>query len=350
MFRRFLVIFARRAFLVLLLVCLGCSAQPTPSAPPDVVKLVERQVRATYSVPSEVKVNIGPLRASEFPNYDALEITFDNSGKKQKFEFLLAKDRKTLLRMTRIDLTKDPYAEVVKKIDVTGRPTRGAKDAKVVAVNYDDFECPFCSHMHSALFPTLLKEYGDRVLFIYKDYPLDEIHPWAIHAAVNANCLAAQNSDAYWDFADYVHGNQEEVDKEYKEKGRAASNAALAAHRRRDEADKEFKQKGLEAAGVSLDKLATLQGQKHNLDATKLQACVKAQDDKAVRASQSEADKIGVSATPALFVNGQKVDGAVPIEDLRVVLDRALLDAGVTPPKHKPAPAETKSVPEKPSK
>jgi protein-disulfide isomerase len=344
MFRRFLVIFARRAFLVLLLVCLGCSAQPAPSAPADVVKLVERQVRATYSVPSEVKINIGPLRSSDFPNYDALTVTFDNSGKKQDFEFLLAKDRKTLLRMTRIDLTKDPYAEVMKKIDVTGRPVRGAKDAKVVAINYDDFECPFCSRMHSALFPTLLKEYGDRVLFIYKDYPLDEIHPWAIHAAVNANCLASQNNDAYWDFADYVHGNQGEVDKEYKEKGRSASDAALAAHRSRDEADKEYKRKGLEAADVALDKLATLQGQKHNLDAAKLQACVKAQDDKAVKASQSEGDKIGVSATPAMFVNGQKVDGAVPIEELRVVLDRALLDAGVTPPEHKPAPAETKSA------
>ena len=316
MFRRFLVIFARRAFLVLLIVCLGCSAQPTPSATSDVVRLLERQVRATYSVPPEVKVNIGPLRSSEFPNYDALTITFDNSGKKQDYEFLLAKDHKTLLRMTRIDLTKDPYAEVMKKIDVSGRPTRGAKDAKVVAINYDDFECPFCSRMHSALFPTLLKEYGDKVLFIYKDYPLDEIHPWAIHAAVNANCLAAQNNDAYWDFADYVHGNQKEINEA---KGSAAQNAAL-------------------------DKLTTLQGQKHNLDATKLQACVKVQDDKAVRASQSEGEKIGVSATPAMFVNGQKVDGAVPIEDLRAVLDRALLDAGGTPPEHKSAPAETKSA------
>ncbi len=307
-------------------------------------RLLERQVRSTYSVPPEVKVNIGPLRPSEFPNYEELTITFDNAGKKQDYVFLLSKDRKTLLRMTRIDLTKDPYAEVMKKIDVTGRPTRGAKDAKVIAINYDDFECPFCSRMHAALFPTLLKEYGDRVLFIYKDYPLDEIHPWAIHAAVNANCLAAQNNDAYWDFADYVHGNQGEVDKEYKEKGRTASDAALAAHRSRDEADKAYKQKGLEAADAALDKLATLQSQKHNLDAATLQACVKAQDEKAVRTSQSEGDKIGVSATPAMFVNGEKVDGAVPIEDLRAVLDSALRDAGVAPPEHKAAPSETKSA------
>ena len=322
MFRRFLVMFIRRTFFVLLLVCLGCSAQPSQSAPgaasapADVVKLVERQVRATYAVPPEVKVAMGPLRASEFPNYEALTVTFDNSSKKQDYEFLLAKDRKTLLRMTRIDLTKDPYAEVMKKIDVNGRPTRGNKDAKVVAINYDDFECPFCSRMHSALFPTLLKEYGDKVLFIYKDYPLDEIHPWAIHAAVNANCLAAQNNDAYWDFADYVHSNQKEINEA---KGSPAQNAAL-------------------------DKLTTLQGQKHKVDEAKLQACVKAQDDKAVRASQSEGDKIGVSATPAMFVNGQKVDGAVPIDDLRAVLDRALTDAGVTPPEHKPAPDEKKNT------
>src|SRR3981189_962183 len=315
MFRRFLVTFARRAFFVLLLVCLGCPAQPAPSAPPDVARLLERQVRATYSVPSEVKVIVGPLRPSEFPNFDALTITFDESGKKKDYEFLLAKDRKTLIRMTRIDLTKDPYAEVMKKIDVTGRPTRGTKDAKVVAVNYDDFECPFCSRMHSALFPTLLKEYGDRVLFIYKDYPLDEIHPWAIHAAVDANCLAAQNGDAYWDFADYLHANQKEISSE---KTRDGQNAAL-------------------------DKLAIQQGQKHNLDSPKLQACVKAQDDSAVRASQREGDKLGVSATPAMFVNGQKIDGAVPIEEVRAVLDSALKDAGVAPPEHKPDTAESKN-------
>ena len=110
--------------------------------------------------------------------------------------------------MTRFDLTTDPYAEIMKKIDVSGRPTRGNKDAKVTIVNYDDFECPFCSRMHATLFPGLFKEYGDRVLFIYKDYPIEEIHPWAMHAAVDANCLAAQNNDAYWEYADYLHGNR----------------------------------------------------------------------------------------------------------------------------------------------
>jgi protein-disulfide isomerase len=294
----------RRAVVVLLLICLGCSAQSPPS---DTARLVERQVRAHYALPSDVKVVVGALRPSEFANYDALTVTISSSNKKQDFDFLLSRDHKALVRFTKFDLTSDPYAEIIKKIDVRGRPTRGNVNAKVTVVNYDDFECPFCSQMHAALFPGLFKEYGDRVVFIYKDYPLEEIHPWAVHAAVDANCLAAQNGDAYWEYADYLHANQSAINGE---KGRDGQNAAL-------------------------DKLATSQGQKHNLDVAKLQACVKAQDDKAVRASMHEGDTVGVDATPTMFINGQKLDGAVPADQVRFTLDQALKDAGVAPPEHK---------------
>jgi protein-disulfide isomerase len=160
--------------------------------------------------------------------------------------------------------------------------------------------------MHQTLFPEVLKEYGDRVTFIYKDYPLAEIHPWAIHAAVDANCLATQNTDAYWDFADYIHANQHEV-----------SNEKTPAAR-------------LDA----LDRLTLLQGQKHNLDVVKLQSCVKAQDESGVKASMKEAEAVGVEATPTLFVNGEKIDGAVPISQVRAALDRALKDANLPVPEH----------------
>jgi protein-disulfide isomerase len=302
---------------VLLLICLGCSAQ---SAPPDVARRVENQVRVSYKIPAEVKITLSPLKASEFPNYDTVTITLDGGDKKRTYDFLLSKDGKTLIRMTKLDLTEDPYAEVMKKIDTAGRPTRGNKDAKVVAVNYDDFQCPFCSHMHQTLFPEMLKEYGDRVTFIYKDYPLAEIHPWATRAAVDANCLGAQNSDAYWEFADYIHSNQKEINSEKDRDGRFAA----------------------------LDKLATLHGAKHNLDMTKLQACLKAQNDDAVKASVKEGKALGVEATPTMFVNGQQVDGALPINELRAVFDHALEQAGVPIPVHPAAsPAESKQPPSK---
>ena len=310
MLRRFLVTLIRRSLLILLLVCLGCVAQ---SAPPDVARKIEHQVRSYYTIPTDVKVTVGAITPSaEMPGYDAVSVNIDGGDGKQKdYKFLISADRATMLRVTKFDLTKDPFVELMSKIDVKGRPTRGAKSAKVVAVNFDDFECPYCSRMHQTLFPEIFKEYGDRVTFIYKDDPLTEIHPWALHAAIDANCLAAQNVDAYWDFADYIHANKHEVDS-----------------------------KPADARFDALDKMTMLQGQKHGLDAATLQSCVKAQNEDAVRASMKEADGLGVNGTPALFINGRKIDGAVPIAEVRAALDAALKDAGEPVPQHLPsAPA-----------
>jgi len=302
MCRRFLVKLLRRSLLVLLMICLGCAAQ---SAPSDLAQKIENQVRAYYKLPADVGISVGPLRPSEFPNYDALTVTLDNREKKQTVEFLVAKDQKTLIRIAKIDMTKDPYEEVMKKIDLSNRPVRGNANAKVTVVNFDDFQCPFCSRMHQALFPNLLKEYGDRVKFVYKDFPLLDLHPWALHSAVDANCLAAQSGDAYWDFADYIHANQREVNSE----------------------------ESLKQQFVALDRITTLQGQKHNVDQAKLQSCMKAQMELVVRAEIKEGEDLDLSATPVLFVNGQELEGAVPVPEIRAALDAALTRAGVPTPK-----------------
>jgi protein-disulfide isomerase len=297
----------RRSLFILLVICLGCVAQ---SAPPDLALKIEHQVRAFYSLPPEVKVTVGTITpASEMPGYDSVSVKLDDGGKQKDYSFLLSKDRATMLRVTKFDLRKDAYTDLMSKIDVSGRPSRGAKGARVVVVNFDDFECPFCSRMHQTLFPDILREYGDRVTFIYKDYPLAEIHPWAIHAAVDAGCLAAQNNDAYWDFADYMHANKQLIDSG----------------------------KTPDARLDVVDKMAMMQGQRHNVDTAKLGACLKAQNEDQVRASMKEADSLGVSATPTLFINGQKIDGAVPISELRAALDTALRDAGQPVPTRSPA-------------
>jgi protein-disulfide isomerase len=307
MLRRFLVTLIRRSFLLLLAVCLGCVAQ---SASPDLARKVERQVRSYYKIPPETRVLVGaPSASPDFPNYNTVVVTIEAGDKKQDLAFVISKDGSSLVRTIKFDLNKDPFAETMSKIDVNGRPTRGAKASKVVVVNYDDFECPFCSRLHQTLFPDILKEYGDRVTFIYKDYPLVEIHPWAVHAAVDANCLAVQSADAYWDFADYIHANQNQVSNEKTPGAR------------------------LEA----IDKLTMQQGQNHNLDVVKLQSCVKAQDESAVKASMKEGDGIGVEATPTLFIAGQKIDGAVPVSEVRAALDRALKDANLPVPEHSAA-------------
>ena len=308
----------RRLAVLSLLLCVGCSAQSSAPASSDLNQRIDRQIHATFNLPADVKVTIGAPKPSEFPNYDTVPITLSKDEKTQVMEFLLSKDGKTLMRVTKIDLTKDPYAETMKKIDVTGRPVRGNPDAKVTIVNYDDFECPFCSRMHTTLMSEVMQQYGDKVKIIYKDYPLP-MHPWAIHAANDANCLAKEGGKGYWDFADYVHANQRAINGT---------------------------QKDVQNSFTELDHITMDIGRKNGADATRLQACVKAQSDSMVKASMSEGDSVGVSATPTMFVNGQRLEGAVDIEEVRTALDQQLMAAGVQPPPAPPA-APPKQAPSK---
>jgi protein-disulfide isomerase len=289
----------QRSCALVLLLCVGCAAQ-APS--PELNRRIEQNIRSYYNVPAGIKLIIGTRSPSDFPGYENLLVTFDNGEKKQDQKFLISKDNKTLLRVTRMDLTQDPYQATMNKIDLNGRPVRGNKDAKVTIVNYDDFECPFCARMHETLTDDILKTYGDRVRIIYKDYPLTEIHPWAKHAANDANCLAAHSSQAYWDFADYMHANQHQISLQAKSLGEQEAN---------------------------IDRITLDQAAKAKIPTEPVQACIKAQSDKQLQASIDEADKLGVSATPTLFINGYKIDGAVPAEELHAAIDNALRDAGV---------------------
>jgi protein-disulfide isomerase len=227
-------------------------------------------------------------------------------------------------------LIKDP----LDKMDLTNRPYRGNKDAKVTLVNYDDFQCPYCARNHTELMTSILKTYGDRIKIVYKDYPLVEIHPWAMRAAVDGNCLAAQNNDAYWDFADFVHANQKDI----------TGPPPAVPEKPTPEQTKNAREEALKGAFGRLDKQATDVAAKRGLNTAKLDACVKAQDVTGVQASRKEGDDLGINATPTMYVNGLKLDGVIPEPELRAVLDKALKDAGQpvpAAPAPAPAPAPT---------
>ena len=262
---------------------------------------IETNIRAHFKIPTNVKVEVGTIGPSEMPGYDSVKVTLINGDRRSPYDFYISKDGKTLAQLNKLDVSQDPF-------DVSGRPSRGPADAKVTLLVYDDFQCPYCARAYKTLFSEIYPEYKDKVRIVYKDFPLYEIHPWAIHAAVDANCLFAQNNDAYWDFADYVHLNQGEIKGDNRP---------------------------IEQQYATLDQSASNYGDKHNLDKTKLQACLKAQDTKEVMASVKYGEStLGLDATPTMFLNGSRMDGAVPADALRPELDAALKDAGVTPPAH----------------
>lgn len=292
------------------------------SVSPEVSERVTRQIRAYFNIPPDVDITLGAPTPSEFSNYELLPVTMSRGTKTQKSEFLLSKDGKSLVRFTKIDLTKDIYAENMSKISLAGRPVRGNPNAKVTIVNFDDFECPFCARMHATLMNEILPEYRDKIKIVYKDYPLVQIHPWAQHAANDANCLAAQSGTAYWQLADYLHANQRSI-----------------GGPQRDE----------KAAMAQVDDLTMDFGKKNGADATRLQACIKEQSDSLVKASIAEGDELGVSATPTMFINGERIEGALDASDVKAALNRQLLAAGVQLPAEPAKAASAGTPPAQPS-
>ena len=305
------------ASLLAILMTAGCKAQTATQTSLDPAVLnrrIEVLVRAQFNIPQDYAVTLAARKPSQVNGYDTLPITFSRDGKAQEADFLISTDGKTLARLDTFDLVKNP----IFSIDVAGRPIRGNPDAKVTVINFDDLECPYCARMHLSLFPDTIEHYKDKVRFIYKDYPLTQIHPWAMHASVDANCLAAQSGDVYWTYVDYLHAHGDEISG--ADRDPAKSFAAL-------------------------DRIARQEATISKLDTPKLDTCLAKQDEAQVRASGLEAEALRIDGTPALFVDGERIDGALPKEQLWLVIDRALRAAGVEPPPAQTAPAQ----PAKPS-
>lgn len=292
-------------------VTVGCRAQETGGkgsiSDPALARKIEVMVRGQFNVPAEYSVTFGARSPSNIPGYDTLPVTLSHGARTTTTQFLISADNKSLARLETFDLSNIP----AQKIQVGDRPIRGNPAAKVTVINFDDLECPYCARMHQQLFPQTIERYRDTVRFVYKDDPLTEIHPWAMHAAVDANCIADQNGNAYWGYVDYLHAHGQEVTGEDRD---------------------------LKKSAAMLDKIAREQGKIFKLDAAKLDACLAKQDETAVRASMKEADSLGVEGTPFLFIDGEHVNGALPVEQVWLVIDRALKAAGVQPPPPASAP------------
>lgn len=298
-----------------LILAAGCVAQQTDTpvlpAPASLNRKIEIMIRSELSVPPEYQVTIGAREKSDLVGFDTIPVTFSlpsEPSRSQTVNFLLSKDGNTLARLSRWDLGKDPATT----LPTEGRPVRGNSQAKVTIVNFDDLECPYCARMNAEFFPDTLEHYKGLVNFIYLDYPLVEIHPWAMHAAVDANCLAVQNQTAYWNYVDYLHTHGEDVS------GPSHDTAKSAA---------------------MLDKLASQEGTREHLDGTQLNACVAKQDDHGIIAEMKAGDRAGVNATPTFFVNGERWAGQLDEHELWIMIDRALREQGIAPPAESPSPA-----------
>ncbi|WKZ28885.1 MAG: thioredoxin domain-containing protein [Patescibacteria group bacterium] len=176
------------------------------------------------------------------------------------------------------EVPKGAFADVATSDD----PSIGPIDAKLTIVEFVDYECPFCN-IESSVVRELAAKYQDKVRWIIRDFPVPELHPQAVTAAEAAGCAEAQ--DKYWPMHDRLYA--------------AAFNNELT----REEIDRAAEQSGLDMAVYR----ACM-----NLHAR----LTEIQDDAAAGLAA------GVRGTPTFFVNGSRVEGAIPKDAFETIIRR----------------------------
>jgi protein-disulfide isomerase len=173
----------------------------------------------------------------------------------------------------------------VGNLDLSRAPVRGQPQAPITIIEFSDLQCPFCASVTPTL-RELMKQYPDQVRWVFKNFPLD-FH--ADSPLAHAAALAAERQGKFWEMHDLIFANQHNL-----------------------------KRDSLLAEARSL-----------NLDMDRFTADLESADTKRqLEADKKEGQGLGVNGTPAFFINGTSLSGAMPIEQFQAAINNALVALG----------------------
>jgi protein-disulfide isomerase len=227
----------------------------------------------------QVAVKIDDPKPSEdLSNYFDVwvHLSYNNSTKDEMY--YVSKDGRNVVKGTAYDITKSPFQSNVAQLKTDQQPSFGAgAGAPVTLVVFGDFECPVCQKEEQELRKNLPgSPLADKVRVYFTDFPLTSIHPWALKAAITGRCMYHGNQSAFWDYHDWIYQNQGEINPQ------------------------------------NLDAKVREFAQQKGFDTMQLGRCL---DDKSTSAeverSMKQGHDLSVSATPTLFINGRKIEGAL---------------------------------------
>jgi len=273
------------ALLVAAIPCAGQApaAAPAPASPattpsavtPEQARLLksaEAFVRHFFGWGADIKVTLGPLAPAASPDFYLVPIQVTLNEQTQTGEVFVSKDGKTLLRGEMYDMSTDPFAANHAKAHLTGNPSKGPADARVTLVEFSDFQCPHCRELYEEL--KAVETRYPQLRIVYKDFPLNSIHPWAQTAALGGRCAFDQSPAAFWKVHDSIFDNQDVI--------------------------------SAENVWDKLVEFATQAG----LNAGTFKACLSSQDaEKAVDANRADGVALDVNSTPTVYVNGRPLVG-----------------------------------------
>ncbi|GAC1626531.1 MAG: hypothetical protein PVS2B2_10360 [Candidatus Acidiferrum sp.] len=243
--------------------------------PSKIQKDIAAYLRHVYAFGPDVELVVAPLHEVGASGIMETTISLTVNGNHEDAPIYVSKDGKYLLRGELSDLSKDPLAEALKKLQTKDAPVLGSPTAPITLVEFSDFQCPVCKALHDAL-REMLPNYP-QVKVLFKDFPLEAVHPWARTAALAGRCTYQADPKAFWKLYDLIYDNQEVISPEN--------------------------------VWTKMNDYAAQLG----LNQDTFKACLASPQAAAeVNESQANGKLLEVSSTPTMFVNGRKLVGADP--------------------------------------
>jgi len=249
----------------------------------------EAYVKHMLLVTPGVQLTVHDPKPSPVPGLKQVVVTFSFQGNTEDRTFYVSDDGKWILEASLHNINQSPFQIDLEKIHTAGAPSMGTPQAPVEIVIYSDFECPNCKQFDEEIRANLLKTFPTQVQLFFKDSPLVSIHPWAKQAAEAGRCVARQNPAAFWDYHDWIYSQQEQITPD-----NLASKVVEFA-----------KGKGL--------------------DDTQLAHCLQTDATAPeVDAEITQAHALGINATPTIFINGRRLVGNIPWQNVQAVINAEL--------------------------
>ena len=260
----------------------------------DVDAAIVQQLRDQLRIQATVDLKPGPLHASRFPGFLNITISASSGTQTQAQDFFVTDDKKFLALGQVFEFNKDPRKEALRVMSLKDQPTQGPAAAPVTIVEYADLECPSCARMHQFLEDQLVPKYGGKVRVVFKEFPLINIHQWAVAGAVANECAYQLDSSKFVPYRTLIFQHQNDVD-------------------------------AVQANSSQVRDLLLSYGQQVGLDRGKLAACFDAQSSKPrVDAGRHEGEELSVNQTPTFYINGKILTGGAPPDVFYQAVDDAL--------------------------
>jgi protein-disulfide isomerase len=248
------------------------SSQSAPAANSALATKIESYLRFLFGWGPDYKVTLGAITQSSIPELLQIPVTVNHQGQDENGTVYVTKDGHFMVRGEIRDMSKDPFADNRAKLKLDDSPSIGPADAKLTIVEFSDFQCPHCRELYTIL-KTVEPEFP-QVRWVFKNFPLVDIHPWAMTAALAGRCLYKNSPDSFFKYQSFVFENQDTVNT-----------------------DNAWDQITNEAVTLGLT-------------ADALHTCMTAPETKAaVDADIAEGKALGVESTPTFFLNGRPFIG-----------------------------------------